>query len=137
MSAPEKPCPCSLFFLFLGRWIAASFFATGTAFALGSLSVRCFRRRLLLQVLNNQRNPPVRWILRGIRFTQSLIGESPHLRHLIFPYAVLLHHPPRRVGAVGGKLPVSVGCSGGVLFRIRVTLHCDVIGQFAQFLRKQ
>jgi hypothetical protein len=109
---------------------------------------RLFRQRLLrsrlplfrplplpaqtfLQILHNQRNSSVRWVLRRIRLPQPLIRKPAHVCHLVRANSVFLHHPPRRVRPVCGQLPVSVCRSRQILLRVRVALHRNVVRQFA------
>jgi hypothetical protein len=71
---------------------------------------------LFVQILHNQRNPPVRRIERIIELAQFLVGETAHLRDLILPDAVQLQQPPRRIRAIGGERPIPVIAS----FRVRL-----------------
>ena len=105
------------------------------AHQLGIFDIR--RRRPVACILHQDRNPPVRWIVRIALHPQKLVRVAAHLRYLVAAHAVLLQQPPRRVGAIRRKLPVAVIRVGGVLRRIRVPLDQQRIRNRLQLRRQQ
>ena len=70
------------------RFFAAFFLSTRAALTLGFFSARGFSPAFFLEILHDQRNPAIRWILWRIRFAQTPIRKSPNLRHLVFPDSI-------------------------------------------------
>jgi len=99
-----------------------------------SRTIQAFR--FFLQILHYQGDSPVRRVLRRIRLPQSLVREAVHLCYLVIANSISLHHSPCRIRPVRGQFPVSVRRSGGILLRIRVAIHRDVIRQFAELVRQ-
>src|SRR5271155_5604091 len=89
----------------------------------------------LHHILHDHRNPPVRRIHRRGNLTQSLIRESAHLGHLVFPHSVHLHQPSRRVSPIRRKFPVTIVAPLGIRFRIRMPFNRQSVRKFPQFLR--
>src|SRR5580698_6842743 len=85
-------------------------------------------------VLDDQRDSPVRGIQRILRNSKPLVSVASDLGNLVISHTALLHETAGGIGAVGGEFPISIGCTARVGFGISVALHRDFIWQFAQFL---
>ena len=53
----------------------------------------------LCLVANDQRNAPVGWIQKNIRFAQSVVGKAAHLNNLSGAETALAHRPPGSIGS--------------------------------------
>ena len=58
--------------------------------------------------MHNDGDTPVGRVVRGIGLAKMLVGVTPNLCHLVRTQTILLHEPAGIVGAIYGKLPVSV-----------------------------
>src|SRR5438045_9562743 len=96
-----------------------------------------FRCIASVGVLDNQRNPPVRWIKRILRVAQKLIGKPPDLRNLRPSQTLLLHQSSRGIGAVRRELPIPIIPLPAIRLRIGMALYRNFVRQFAEFAREQ
>ena len=112
--------------------------ALGAATAAGEAAASPDRRTMTVttplmtrwpvEILHNQRNTTIRRIEGVLWQAKTLVRVAAHLGNLVVAKPLFLHQTARRVGAIGGKLPVAVIRVIGVGQRIRVSLDGDAVG---------
>src|SRR5579863_3091065 len=83
--------------------------------------------RLLFKILHNYGNASIGCVEGRTGSAQHLIGVASDLRNLIASQTIVLHQPAGGVGAVRGKLPISVLAPAGIGLGIGVAFNGEMV----------